>query len=41
MVALEAEKDGLITHDEDIWWELRGGWLLNAFVTVYLPNIPW
>jgi hypothetical protein len=41
MVALGAEKDGLITHDKDIWRELSGGWLSNAFVTVYLPNIPW
>jgi hypothetical protein len=39
MVALGAEKDGLITHDN--WWELSGGWLSNAFVTLYLPNIPW
>jgi hypothetical protein len=41
MVPLGAEKDGLITHDEDVWWELRGGWLSNVFVTVYLQNIPW
>jgi hypothetical protein len=41
MVALGAEKDGLITHDKDNWWALSGGWLLsNAFVTLYLPNIP-
>jgi hypothetical protein len=41
MVALGAEKDGLITQDKANWWELSGGWLLNAFVTLYLPNIPW
>jgi hypothetical protein len=41
MVALGAEKDGLITHDKDNWWEISGGWLSNAFVTLYLPNIPW
>jgi hypothetical protein len=41
MVALGAEKDWLITHDRDIWWEISGDGLSNAFVTVYLPNIPW
>jgi hypothetical protein len=41
MVALQAEKDWLITHDRNIWWERSGGWLSNAFVTLYLPNIPW
>jgi hypothetical protein len=41
MVALRAEKDELITHDKDNWWELSGGWLSNAFVRLYLPNIPW
>jgi hypothetical protein len=40
MVALGAEKDGLITHDKDNWWEISGGWLLNAFVTLNLPTIP-
>jgi hypothetical protein len=39
MVALGAEKDGLITHDRDIWWEISGGWLSNAFVTLNLPTI--
>jgi hypothetical protein len=41
MVALGAEKDGLITHDKNNWWGLSGGWLSNAFVTLYLPNITW
>jgi hypothetical protein len=41
MVALRAEKDWLITHDRDIWWEeISGGWLSNAFVTLNLPTIP-
>jgi uncharacterized membrane protein YdcZ (DUF606 family) len=39
MVALGAEKDGLITLDKNNWWELSGGWLSAAFVTLYLPNI--
>jgi hypothetical protein len=29
MVALGAEKDGLITHEKNNWWELSGGWLSN------------
>jgi hypothetical protein len=42
MVALRAEKDRLITHDKNNWWELSGGgWLSNAFVTLHLPNITW
>jgi hypothetical protein len=41
MFALGAEKDGLITDDKDNWRELSGGCLSNAFITLYLPNIPW
>jgi hypothetical protein len=41
MVVLGAEKDGLITHDKNNLWELSGGWLSNAFVTLYPPNITW
>jgi hypothetical protein len=40
MVALRAEKDWLITPDRDIWLEISGGWLSNAFVTLNLPTIP-
>jgi hypothetical protein len=40
MVALRAEKDWLITHDRDIWWELSDGWLSNAFLTLESTNYP-
>jgi hypothetical protein len=40
MVALGAEKDW-ITHDENYGWELSGGGLSNAVVTLYLTNITW
>jgi hypothetical protein len=36
---LGAEKDWWITHDENYGWELSGGGLSNAFVTLYLPII--
>jgi uncharacterized membrane protein YdcZ (DUF606 family) len=41
MVVLGAEKDGLITHEKNNWWELSGGSLSNAFVTLHLPNVTW
>ena len=41
MVALGAETDWLITRDENDGWELSGGGLSNAVVTLYLNNITW
>jgi hypothetical protein len=41
MVAMGAEKDWWITHDENYGWELSGGRLSNAVVTLYLTNITW
>jgi hypothetical protein len=41
MVALGAEKDWLITHDENYGWEISVGGLSNAVITLYLANITW
>ena len=41
MVALGAEKDWLITYDENYGWELSGDELSNAVVALKLTNITW